>query len=83
MACYPQAAEERIYSLQQALLSENASEWVDYLLLHCSFSWQIWSIFLCIFGVHWVIPSNFRELLIFGKHRELTGARRSFGGQSP
>jgi len=34
-----------------------------FLHLHSKFTWQICSMFLVVFGIEWVIPGKFREVL--------------------
>jgi hypothetical protein len=51
-------------------------ETVDHLLLHCSFSRELWNMILALFGVQWVMPCTVLDLLAcwqgsFGKHRHV------------
>lgn len=39
-------------------------ESTDHLLLQCSFSWQIWSWWLCIWNLNWVFPSSLKEAFV-------------------
>ena len=49
-------------------------ESIDHPLLHCPIASDLWSMFLGLFGVYWVMPKSVVELLAcrrgqFGRHR--------------
>jgi hypothetical protein len=37
-------------------MCKKGGESVDFLLLHCPLAWELWSMVLGLFGVHWVMP---------------------------
>jgi hypothetical protein len=39
-------------------MCKKSGESVDHLLLHCPMAWELWSMVLGLFGVHWVMPSH-------------------------
>ena len=39
-------------------MCKRRGESVDHLLLHCSMAWELWSMVLGLFGVHWVMPCH-------------------------
>ena len=44
-----------------------------YFLLHCPIAYELWSMFFCLFGIHWVMPYKVSEVLAswqgkFGRH---------------
>ena len=46
---------------------------MDHLLLHCKFSYALWSAIFEVFGIHWVLPKTVSSLLFacrnwFGKY---------------
>ena len=55
---------------------KQSGENVDYLLLHCLIALEMWSMVFCLFGIHWVLPSQEKVLLAswqgsFGRHRNV------------
>jgi hypothetical protein len=32
------------------------------MMLHCSMAWELWSMILGLFGVHWVMPCHVLDL---------------------
>lgn len=56
---------------------KQSGENVDYLLLHCPIAFEMWSMVFCLFGIHWVLPSQVKVLLAswqgsFGRHCNVT-----------
>ena len=39
-------------------MCKRSGESVDHLLLHCPLAWELWSMMLGLFGVHWVMPCH-------------------------
>ena len=39
-------------------MCKRSGESVDHLLLHCPMAWDLWSMVLGLFGVHWVMPCH-------------------------
>jgi hypothetical protein len=57
-------------------LCKSNGETVDHLLLHCSFTKEVWDMVFVLFGVHWVMPRKLVDLLAcwqgcFGQHRHI------------
>ena len=44
-------------------LCEAASESVDHLLLHCTYSWQVWCWWMNLWGLSWIPPISLRASL--------------------
>jgi hypothetical protein len=44
-------------------MCKKSRESIDYLLFHCDVAWNIWSYFLILFGVEWVMPRRVLNLL--------------------
>jgi hypothetical protein len=60
--------------LDWCCMCKNGAESVEHLLLHCSFTGEIWDMVFGLFGVYWVMPRTTLELLecwqgCFGNHR--------------
>lgn len=51
----------KLYS--RCYLCENSCEFVDHLFMDCNYTWQIWTIFMEIYGVQCTILGNLRSLL--------------------
>ena len=43
-------------------MCKRCGESVDYLLLHCPMSCELWSLVFYLFGIHWVMPHTVIEL---------------------
>jgi hypothetical protein len=44
-------------------MCKKSGESIDHLLLHCDVARDIWSYFLILFGVEWVMPRRVLDLL--------------------
>ena len=57
-------------------MCKNCGESMDHLLLHCPIACELWSLGLCLFGIHWVMPLKVIGLFeswqgMFGRHRNI------------
>ena len=57
-------------------MCKRCGESVDNLLLHCSISYEMWSMIFCLFGICWVMPKRVVDLLDcwtcnFSRHRNI------------
>ena len=57
-------------------MCKRCGESVDHLLLHCSISYEMWSMIFCLFGICWVMPERVVDLLDcwtcnFRRHRNI------------
>jgi hypothetical protein len=43
-------------------MCKQSGESVDHLLLHCPLAWELWSMVLGLFGVHWEMPCRVLDL---------------------
>ena len=62
--------------LDWCYMCKNCGESVDHLLLHCPITCELWSLVLCLFGTHWVMPLKVIGLFeswqgMFGWHRNI------------
>ena len=48
--------KQRVLVLDWCYMCKNCGESVDHLLLHCPITCELWSLVLCLFGTHWVMP---------------------------
>jgi hypothetical protein len=53
----------RVLVLDYCWLCKRNGESIPHLLMHCSFSTEIWNFFLNIFGISWVMPCGIVDLL--------------------
>ena len=44
-------------------MCKRCGEFVDHLLLHCPFAFEMWSMVFCLFGICWVMPQTVVDLL--------------------
>jgi hypothetical protein len=42
---------------------KRAGETVDHLFLHCEYARELWSLVLCMYGIHWAMPRKVSDLL--------------------
>ncbi|XP_028074331.1 uncharacterized protein LOC114276709 [Camellia sinensis] len=47
------------------IFCQEARESLDHVMLHCSFTWKIWSAIIDWWGIQWVIPKSIEGLLIW------------------
>lgn len=65
-ACLPQDSLKRrkFHQPNRCYMCLNSSESVNHLFLHCPVASEIWSMYLSLFGLQWVIPSSIREIIV-------------------
>ena len=54
----------KVCVIDWCFMCKRAGEMVDHLLLHCEYARELWSLVLCLFGVHWVMPSTVLGMLV-------------------
>ena len=62
----------RIYVVEWCFMCKRDCETGAHLFLHCAYAWELWSLFFCIFGIQWTMPSTVLNLLACWKRRGLT-----------
>ncbi len=53
---------ETLLLLHWCCMCKQSGESVNHMMLHCSMAWELWSMILGLFGVHWVIPCHVLDL---------------------
>ena len=68
--------KRRVLVLDWCYMCKSCGESMDHLLLHCPIACELWSLVLCLFGIHWVMPHKVIGLFeswqdMFGWHRNI------------
>ena len=61
-------------------MCKQCGESIDHLFLHCEAATEIWSAFLQLFGVHWVMPHRVSECLEVGGDSWVISLLCTYGG---
>ena len=66
--------KQQILILDWCCMCKRNGESIDHLLIHCSIAFDLWSMVLTLFGIHWVMPKTVVDLLAcwqgkLGRHR--------------
>jgi hypothetical protein len=60
---YDNLCRQNIVVVEWCSMCKKSGESIDHLLLHCDVARDIWSYFLILFGVEWVMPRRVLDLL--------------------
>jgi hypothetical protein len=56
--------KRNIMVVEWCCICKKSMESIDYLLIHCEVTKELWSSILNLFGVDWIMPRSIRDLMV-------------------